>query len=99
MTIQNVLQALKDACDSPPLRAGFLIIFMCVVVGPLLVFVIGGRNANLTAQPGLVWFFLAIALLLVVGIGGGFLMFRHESHPARDISLTPTNLYQRRSSS
>jgi hypothetical protein len=99
MTIQSVLQELKDVCDSPSLRADFLIIFACVVVGPLLVFVIGGRNANLTAQPGLVWFFLAIAPLLIVGIGGGFMMFRREAHPPGDISLIPTNLYQRRRSS
>jgi hypothetical protein len=99
MTIQSVLQELKDVCDSPSMRAGFLTIFACVVVGPLLVFVIGGRNSNLEAQPGLVWLFLAIALLVMVGIGGGFLMFRRESHPARDNSLIPTNLYQRRRSS
>jgi hypothetical protein len=99
LTIQSVLQEMKDVCDSPSMRAGFLIIFACVVVGPLLVFVIGGRNANLEAQPGLVWFFMAIALLLIVGIGGGFLMFRREAQAAGDISLIPTNLYQRRRSS
>ena len=99
MTIQSVLQELKDVCDSPSLRGGFLIIFACVVVGPLLVFVIGGRNSNLEAQPGLVWFFLAIALLLIVGIGGGFLMFMREAPATRDISLIPTNLYQKRRSS
>lgn len=98
MTIQSVLHELNDARSSLFVRVGFLIIFMCVVVGPLVVFVLGGRNASLTTQPGLVWFFLAIGALLAGGISGGSLMFRRHTHPTGDISLTPTNFYQRRSS-
>ncbi len=60
--------------------------FIGVVVGPLVLFLIGGRSLNTLGQPGLVWSFLAITLLLLLGIGVGFSMVRRE---ARGISISP----------
>ena len=63
--------------------------FIAVVVGPLVLIVIGGYYLNIIGMAGSVWFFLAIALLLIVSVGGGFLMSRRKS----DAGEKP--LYQR----
>jgi|GEM_PF-2590686 len=88
MSIQDALRGLKvTLADSVP-RAASLIMLIGVVVAPLVVFAIGGRNANIPEQPALAWSFLAIALLLIVAVGGGFLMFRREP-AAKDLSISP----------
>jgi hypothetical protein len=53
--------------------------FILVVVGPLVLIVIGGYDLSIPGLASSAWFFLAIALLLIVSIGGGFLMFRRKS--------------------
>lgn len=60
-----------------------------VVVGPLMIFANSVYNPNALEQSGLTWFFLAIAMLPLMGIGIGLLMFRRESHAAKDISISP----------
>jgi uncharacterized membrane protein len=57
----------------------FLIMFSLVVVGPLVLIVIGGYDLSILGLAGSAWFFLAIALLLIASIGGGFLMSRRKS--------------------
>ena len=89
MSIEDALRGLKvTLADSVP-RFASLIMLIGVVVVPLLVFAIGGRNANIPEQPALAWSFLAIALLLIVAVGGGFLMFRREPAVAKDLSISP----------
>ena len=86
MSIQDVLREIKATSAGPFPRTTFLIIFVGVVVGPLVMFAIGGRPTNSLGQPGLVWSFLAIALLILTGIGLGFWMF---SKDARRVSISP----------
>jgi hypothetical protein len=76
MSIKNSIRRLS--ITSVGSFARFLIMFILVVVGPLVLIVIGGYDQSM---PGLAsaWFFLAIALLLIVSIGSGFLMFRRKS--------------------
>jgi hypothetical protein len=64
----------------------FLIMFIGVVVGPLVLFVIGGRSLNTLGEPGLVWSSLAITLLLLISIGVGIRMF---GRVARVLSISP----------
>jgi uncharacterized membrane protein len=77
MSIQNSIQRLKVTSIGSFPR--FLIMFIAVVVGPLVLIVIGGYDLSILGLAGSAWFFLAIALLLIVSIGGGFLMSRRKS--------------------
>ena len=86
MSIQNVLREIKATSAGPFPRTTFLIIFVGVVVGPPVMFAIGGHPTNSLGQPGLVWSFLAIALLMLTGIGLGFWMF---SKDAKRVSISP----------
>jgi hypothetical protein len=86
MSIQDVLREIKATSAGPFPRTTFLIIFVGVVVAPHIMFAIGGRPTNSLGQPDLVWSFLAIALLILTGIGLGFWMF---SQDARRMSISP----------
>lgn len=69
-------------------RAKFLIMFIGVVVGPLLVITLSGLDSHTLGGVGLAWSFLPIALLLLISISGGFWMFRHESHVVKNLSIS-----------
>ena len=86
MFSQDNLQDLKAASGDwlPSLK--FLIMFIGAVVGPLVLLVVGGRDSKTLSESGLAWSFLAIALLLLMGLGAGFSMFRRE---ARIPSISP----------
>jgi hypothetical protein len=77
MSIQNSIQRLKVASIGSLPR--FLIMFTMVVAGPLVLIVIGVYNPNILGQANIAWSFLAIALLILICIGGGFLLFRRKS--------------------
>lgn len=89
MSIQDILQELNPTSVGRFRHTAFLIMFIGVVVGPLVLFAIAGRNPSLLVQPSLAWPFLAIAFLLFIGVGGGFLNFRQEHHSAKDLSISP----------
>ncbi len=86
MFIQDNLRGLQAASGDwfPILK--FLIMFTGVVVGPLVLFAVGGRDSNTLWESGLAWTFLAIALLLLISLGVGLSMFRRE---ARILSISP----------
>jgi hypothetical protein len=86
MFSQVNLQDLKAASGDwfPSLK--FLIMFIGVVVGPLMLFVIDERSLNTLGKPSLVWSSLAITLLLLISIGVGIRMF---GRVARDLSISP----------
>jgi hypothetical protein len=85
--IQNILRELKaTSVDSFP-RTAFLIMFVGVVVGPLVLLGHGGSSAHILPPISLFWYFPAISLLLLSGIGFGFLMFRYELFMARVSSI------------
>jgi len=79
MFVQDYLRDLKAAYGDwlPGLK--FLIMFIGAVVGPLVLLAFGGRDSNALSETGLAWSFLAIALLLLTGLGAGFSMFRRGS--------------------
>jgi hypothetical protein len=79
MFIQDDLRDLKAASGDwfPSLK--FLIMFIGAVVGPLVLLAVGGRDSNILWETGMAWSFLAIALLLLISLGAGFLMFRRET--------------------
>jgi hypothetical protein len=77
MSIQTSIRRLRlTSVGSLP---RFLIMFAMVVTGPLVLIVIGVYNPNILGQASIAWPFLAIALLILICIGGGFLMFRRKS--------------------
>ena len=80
MFIQSAVWKLRLASAGLLQRTAFLIIFFSVVVGPLVVFAIGGRGPDTIGQPGLAWSFLVIALLLLTGTGIALSMFRRKEH-------------------
>jgi len=86
MFIRDDLQDLKAVFGDwfPSLK--FLIMFIGVVVGPLVLLAVGGRDSKTLSEIGLVWSFLAISLLLLISLGAGFLMFGRE---ARVPSISP----------
>lgn len=60
------------------------------VVGPFVLFSIGGDDGTAGSNQRFPWYFLVIILLLVLVIMGiGFLMFTRETHEAEDISISP----------
>ncbi len=81
MFVQDDLRDLKAVSGDwfPSLKS--LIMFIGVVVGPLALFAVGGRDSNTLWEIG-----LAISLLLFISLGAGFSMFRRE---ARVLSISP----------
>ena len=75
MLIRDYLRDLESAYGDwlPSLK--FLIMFVGAVVGPLVLLVVGGRDSGALSETGLAWSFMAIALLLLTGLGAGFSMF------------------------
>ena len=89
MLIQDYLQDLKAVSGDWLPRLKFLIMFIGAVVGPLALLVVGGRASKTLSETGLVWSFLAIALLLLIGVGAGLSMFRRV---ARFPSIGPRRI-------
>ena len=89
MSIQDVLQKLKATAAGSFPRSAFLVMFTGVVVAPFVLFAIGGRNPNTLGQHGLAWSLLVAALLLLVSISLGCLMFRRDARVARELSISP----------
>jgi hypothetical protein len=89
MFIQDDLHNLKAVSGDwfPSLK--FLVMFIGVVVGPLLLLAVGGRDLNTLWETGLAWSFLSIALLLFISLGAGFLMFMRK---ARVPSISPKRI-------
>ena len=87
MSIQSTVLKLKSASTSSFTRIAALIGIVAAVAGPFLMLTIGGREAN--NLPWYIWIIMPLFLLVVVG--GGIFMFRHESHDAEDISIRPKN--------
>lgn len=79
MFIQDDLRDLKVVSGDwfPSLK--FLIMFIGVVVGPLVLLAVGGLDSNTLTETGLAWSFIAIALLLLTSLGAGFSMFSRET--------------------
>ncbi len=79
MFIQDDLQNIKTAFDEwlPSLK--FLLMFVGVVVGPLALLAVGGLDSNSLSVTGMVWSFMAIALLFFISLGVGFSLFSHET--------------------
>jgi hypothetical protein len=84
---QNDQRELKTASGKWFHSSKFLIMFIGVVVGPLMLFVIGGRSLNTLGEPGLVWPSVAITLLLLISIVIGIRMFFRRV--ADDLSISP----------
>ena len=89
MFIQDSLQRLRVTSVGSFPR--FLIMFILVVAGPFVLFVIGGYDPSILGQAGMVWSFLAIGLLLLACIITGFLMFRRKSK-AGEMSLSQPDI-------
>ena len=84
MSIQDVALKLKSA---PATRTAALIGIVSAVAVPFLMLTVGGREAN--NMPWYIW--IIVPLFLLVVVGGGFLMFKRESHDAEDMSIRPKN--------
>lgn len=87
MFSQNDLRELKATSGKWFHSSKFFIMLIGVVVGPLVLFVIGGRSLNTLGEPGVVWSSLAITLLLLISIGIGIMMF--FGRVAKDLSISP----------
>jgi hypothetical protein len=86
MLVQDYLRDIKAASGDWVSCIKFLIMFIGAVVGPLVLLVVSVRDSGTLSEIGLAWSFLAIALLLLTGLGAGFSMFRRE---ARVTSIGP----------
>jgi hypothetical protein len=84
---QNDQRELKTAFGKWFHSSKFFIMLIGVVVGPLVLFVIGGRSLNTLGEPGLVWPSVAITLLLLISIVIGIRMFFRRV--ADDLSISP----------
>jgi uncharacterized membrane protein len=91
MTIQTFLWELRSSADGPLTSAKFFIAFIGIVAVPLVLLAVDGRNLTRLAASGLLWFFLAILMLLCLGTGIGYLRFQHKSDSARSLSINPNN--------
>ena len=84
MSIHEIVMKVKGSTNTL-VRTAALAGIVAAVAGPFLMLTIGGREAN--KLPWFVW--VVIPLLLLLVLGAGFLMFRHKSHEAEDISIRP----------
>ena len=89
MFIQDDLRELKEASGDWFPSFKFLIMFIGVVVGPLVLLAVGWRDSNTLWETGLAWSFLSITLLLLISLGFGFMMFRRK---ARIPSICPNRV-------
>jgi hypothetical protein len=89
MLIRDYLRDIKSAYGDwlPGLK--FLTMFIGTVVGPLVLLVVGVRDSKTLSETDLAWSFMAIALLLITGLGAGFSMF---SRGARFPSIGPRRI-------
>ena len=85
MSIQSVILKLKSGSTNSFTRVAALVGIVAAIAVPFLMLTVGGREAN--NLPWYIWTIMPLLLLVVVG--GGILMFRHESHDADDISIRP----------
>jgi hypothetical protein len=63
--------------------------FVGVVIGPLVLFVIGGLELSSTTLSSLLLPVVLIAMLLVASIGGGLLLFRKAAYIGKNLSIGP----------
>jgi hypothetical protein len=80
MPIQGVLRGIKAISASTYVRAAILTGIIIVMVTPLVLLAVGGRDLNTLSQPSLVWYFLGVGLMLLGGIGYGFFKFTRKAH-------------------
>ena len=79
MLVQDLLRDLKSTSGNWFPGLEFLIMLIGAVVGSLVLLVVGGRDSKTLSEPGLAWSFLAIALLVLPGLGAGFSMFMRRA--------------------
>lgn len=64
----------------------FLLVISGLVAGPLVVMALAWRDEQALNQPSLLWSFLMIVLLLLIGVGVGFWRFNSDCHAAAGLS-------------
>lgn len=79
MPIQGILRGIQAISVGIYVRAAILLAIIGVVVAPLVWLADGGHDLNTLRQPGLSWYFLGIALMLLGGIGYGFFNFKRKA--------------------
>ncbi len=89
MTIQNAIRELKANSAGPFPRSKFLMMFIGVVVGPLVLLAIVGRNPDTPGLHGMPWDFIAITSMMLAVTVIGFVMFRHDAQAGKVLSISP----------
>jgi hypothetical protein len=69
----------------------FLLMFGAVVIGPLVVFALAGRDSQALTQPSLLWSELVLAVLMLLGVSSGIWRFKHTSQAAAGLSIAPAS--------
>lgn len=80
MPMQGVLRGIRAISAATYVRSAIFTGIIIVVVAPLVLLAIGGRDLNTLSQPGLVWYFLGVGLMLLGGIGYGLFKFTRKAH-------------------
>lgn len=84
---ENTWFQLKTASAGALRRPGVLIGFIATFLGPLVVFLIGGRDPS-----NLPWYFWGTVVgVLVAVVVAGFLMFNRDRDVGKDISINPSS--------
>ncbi|MDX2030447.1 MAG: hypothetical protein SF339_07250 [Blastocatellia bacterium] len=78
MFVQDNLQAAKVVIDTNFPNTKFFIMFIGVVMGPFLLFAIGGHASGGDWQTDLMWAVPAMALL-AISAGVGLMLFKRHS--------------------
>jgi hypothetical protein len=87
MFIQDNLRELKAPTGDWVRDSKFLFMFMGVVVAPFLAFAIDGRNPNDLGQFSLARSLMAVALLLLISVSSGALLYRRRPRAAAGLSI------------
>jgi hypothetical protein len=71
-----------------------------LIIAPMVIFSLGGRDSNLQHQPSVAWILLGFLLMVTIGIGGGIFWFNHKrsmlyGQGARDPLSSVTRLIAR----
>jgi hypothetical protein len=87
MSIHGGLRKLKAVSFSSFPRPAFLVMFIGIVIAPLVALAVSGSNPNVANWHGLAWLILGVTLLLLTGVGGGFLLFRRAAYIGKGLSI------------
>lgn len=88
MSFSSILQRLAPLYVAP--ASQFFRAFIGVMIVPLLLVVVVGRDLVTLGHPGIFWGTYVVSLLLLAALGFGSRMYRRNAYQGKGLSISPT---------